>query len=88
MDGTLVNQNLYGRDENSPHRTFEVIFKPCVPEVMTIEQTETDYEEKCLVRNSTREGYEQKLEEIKKYLGTPELIFVYNVEKLFLEKFG
>ena len=33
--GRLVNQSLYGRDENVPHRTFEVIFKPCTPEVMT-----------------------------------------------------
>ena len=88
VNGKLVNQSLYGRDENVPHRTFELIFKPCTPEVMTSEQTDADYETKCLVKNATIEGYERKLQEAKAYLGMVELIFVYNTENLDLMHFG
>jgi len=36
-DGKLVNKKLFGPDENLPHRRIELIFKPCVPEIMTEE---------------------------------------------------
>jgi hypothetical protein len=85
--GNAVNQRLYSPDENTNHRRVELIFKPCVPKVMTSDKNDTDYNSECLVRNSTRLAYSEKLNEVVDYLGTPELIFVYNHEKLDLKKF-
>jgi hypothetical protein len=54
---------------------------------MAADQDDTDYNSECLVRNSTRPAYKEKLGEIIDYLGTPELLFVYNTERLDLKKF-
>ena len=85
VNGLKVDKNLFGPDENTPHRRFELIFKPCKPTVMTADQ---DYNTTCLVRNKTRAAYDEKLKEIITYIGMAELIFAYNVEKMNLKEFG
>ena len=87
-EGVLVNQNLFGSDENGPNRRLEIIYKPCVPTVMEWHQNDTDYATKCLVERNDPVAYEKKLEEIKKWIGTPDLLLAYNLEELDLKYHG
>ena len=47
-DGKPVNMDLYGPDENYPHRRIEIMYRPCDP----IKETEANkhlHETECLV---------------------------------------
>ena len=42
----------------------------------------TDYKTNCLVERSDKTSYDKKLNEIKTWIGTPDLIFAYNLEEI------
>ena len=63
-----------------PHRQIEIVYKPCVPSVAMSTDTSADYQNKCLVHSTSTYDYEQKLNEIKRYVKMPDLLFAYNLE--------
>ena len=78
----------FGPYESVPNRRIEIMFNPCTPKVMTKDEPPENYNDKCLVRNATKAAYDEKLQEIKDWIGKPNLIFVYNKESLDLRKFN
>jgi hypothetical protein len=56
--GVKVNMTLFGPDENTEHRRFEVIYKPCKPRPMNPYDLDFEYFTNCFTRNGTEQGYE------------------------------
>ena len=86
--GKKVNTTLFGQDENTEHRRYEVIYKPCTPRPMNPYDLDYEYFTNCFTRNDTAEGYQQKLNEIKEWIGQPELILAYNEEQVDFYYYG
>lgn len=79
---------MFGTDEEVPNRRIEIIYKPCIPDVMEWFHNKTDYDTKCLVERSDVGSYKRKLEEIKEWIGMPDLIFAVNREGSDLSNYG
>jgi hypothetical protein len=82
--GVKVERKLYGSSGNS-QRSLEFNFIPCIPKELN-EGNNGLKDSQCLAKFTT-EGYQAKLEEIKKYLGRPAIIYHSNNQRLNLDSF-
>jgi hypothetical protein len=75
-----INKRLFGPDEGRLHRRLDLNFLPCTPVQKTAENRLLKDGE-CLADISTEKKRTNKLQEIKKYIGSPVLTMVYNTQR-------
>lgn len=85
--GKKANLNLYGPDENYPHRRIELMYKPCTPVKLNPENKHL-LQEECYVSWEDKDVFGKKLDEIKEWIGQPDLNIVYNHETVAMNQYG
>ena len=80
IDGNPVKLEVQGQSENVPHKRLEFFYKPCNP-VSIVSGTDQS-NVKCLIDSDQENAYQNKIEEIKLYVGDPNLLIVYNSQKV------
>ena len=67
-----VNTNLYGADENYPHRRIEIMYRPCKPRIWDNEHSYL-VEDECFISDDDQATKLDKLRLIKEWIGQPDL---------------
>ena len=81
---------LWGPDENSNHRNFDIVFKPCDPIEMTDENKHL-IDKQCITNFTDTNGTHSiaaKLKNAIEYVKTPELLMITNDERPDYRFFG
>ena len=86
-NGVDANPNLYGSDENYPHRRIELMYRPCVPVTMDSDNMHL-HEDACLVSGQSEPELAKQLADTKKWISQPDLNIVYNHETVQMDKYG
>jgi hypothetical protein len=75
VKGAAVDFNLYGPDENSPHRRLEFLYKPCTPTNFNPNKND----QFCTVPDvNNKDDMAKKLKEIQNYVGAADLVLMFN----------
>jgi hypothetical protein len=74
---------IKGEAENMPHRRLEFSYRPCTP----VDTTDTSVNCHADITNNPN-AYEEKLQEIKDWIGNPNMLIIYNHKKVMKQKFG
>ena len=73
-----TNVSLYGNSAHMPHRHIEIVFKPCVPQELTFNNSNKNATE-CLMEDSkNKTKLDERLKSTKEWLGAPDLLLIYN----------
>lgn len=63
------------------------MYRPCIPKIWDNEESYL-VENECFVSDMGNATTFEKLRKIKAWLGQPDLLLVYNVETLVMNKYG
>ena len=70
-----VDMFVSGRDETVPHTRLNIVFRPCVPPP---ELTDLNRNQPCAVDRKDPKAMADKLQQIKNYIGSSELVYIIN----------
>jgi hypothetical protein len=84
--GLAVNKKLFGPDDGRMHRRIDILYQPCDP--ITYTPTTVLREGECFVKNNKDfKELSEKLEDTKRWVGTPDFTMVYNNQRMDLGLF-
>jgi len=86
-NGRDATPNLFGVDENYPHRRIELMYRPCMPITMDSDNKHLN-QDACFVSGQSETELAEKLEDTKKWISQPDLNIVYNHETVQMDKYG
>ena len=82
MDGNPVKMQLYGNNDNVPHRRIEVIYMPCLTYKERMKNKEN------VTCKGSLDNFEEIKQETETYLKDAELVVVYNHATFNTSRFG